>query len=50
MVNEEIRQGADRFFYALATIDPPDYELSIASCDMLIDGNVGSLDVFERHR
>ena len=49
-VNLSIREKADRFFYALATIDPPVHELRIASSDMLIEGMVGSFDVFERHR
>ena len=49
-LNFSIREKADRFFYALATIDPPVHELRIASCDMLIESTVGSFDVFERHR
>ena len=37
-VNLSIRERADLFFYALATIDPPEHDLRLASSDMLIDG------------
>ena len=50
MLNRQLKEKADRFFYALASIDPPNHELRIASNDLLINNKVGSLEVFQQHR